>query len=43
MRDLSGDGAGTIVGRGNFHDIDANQPGGPGLFFLRIPLAKLTE
>ena len=25
-----------------FYDIDANQPGGPGLFFLRIPLAKLA-
>lgn len=24
-----------------FYDIDANQEGGPGLFFLRIPLAKL--
>ena len=26
-----------------FYDVDANQPGGPGLFFLRIPLAKLAE
>lgn len=26
-----------------FYDNDANQPGGPGLFFLRIPLAKLAE
>lgn len=26
-----------------FYDIDANQPGGPGLFFLRIPLAKLAS
>lgn len=26
-----------------FYDIDANQPGGPGLFLLRIPLAKLVE
>jgi len=25
-----------------FYDIDANQPGGPGLFFLRIPRAKLA-
>lgn len=25
-----------------FYDIDANQPGGPGLFFLRIPLAKMA-
>ena len=24
-----------------FYDVDPNQPGGPGLFFLRIPLAKL--
>jgi hypothetical protein len=24
-----------------FYDIDSNQDGGPGLFFLRIPLAKL--
>ncbi len=24
-----------------FYDIDTNQPGGPGLFFLKIPLAKL--
>ena len=26
-----------------FYDIDAKQEGGPGLFFLRIPLAKLAE
>lgn len=26
-----------------FYDIDANLPGGPGLFFLRIPLAKFGE
>lgn len=26
-----------------FYDVDANQPGGPGLFFLRIPLAKLAD
>ena len=25
-----------------FYDISKNQPGGPGLFFLRIPLQKLT-
>lgn len=26
-----------------FYDIDKKQPGGPGLFFLRIPLAKLYQ
>jgi hypothetical protein len=26
-----------------FYDIDARQEGGPGLFFLRIPLAKLAK
>jgi hypothetical protein len=25
-----------------FYDVDAQQPGGPALFFLRIPLAKLA-
>jgi hypothetical protein len=25
-----------------FYDVDKNQPGGPGLFFLRIPLARLA-
>ena len=25
-----------------FYDVDAKQPGGPGVFFLRIPLAKLA-
>ncbi len=25
-----------------FYDIDKSQPGGPGLFFLRIPLARLA-
>ena len=25
-----------------FYDIDKNQPGGPGLFFLRIPLTRLS-
>ncbi len=25
-----------------FYDLDATQPGGPGLFFLRIPLARLA-
>ena len=24
-----------------FYDIDQDQPGGPGVFFLRIPLANL--
>ena len=26
-----------------FYDIDAKQPGGPGVFFLRTPLAKLQK
>jgi hypothetical protein len=26
-----------------FYDIEPEQPGGPGLFFLRIPLAKLSQ
>ena len=25
-----------------FYDVDAQQPGGPALFFLRVPLAKLA-
>jgi hypothetical protein len=24
-----------------FYDVDAKQPGGPGVFFVRTPLAKL--
>lgn len=26
-----------------FYDIDSQQPGGPGLFFLKIPVANLTK
>ncbi|MBL8796381.1 MAG: exo-alpha-sialidase [Planctomycetia bacterium] len=34
---LGKDAVGTV-----FYDIDAQQPGGPGVFFLRTPLAKLA-
>ena len=26
-----------------FYDVDTNQPGGPGLFFLRIPIKNLVQ
>ena len=26
-----------------FYDLDANQPGGPGLFFVRTPIAALEK
>ena len=35
--ELDSDAIGVV-----FYDVDANQPGGPGVFFLRIPLAKLA-
>jgi hypothetical protein len=34
---LDRDTIGTV-----FYDVDAKQPGGPGVFFLRTPLARLA-